>query len=130
LYTEQIQLEDTEDDFHGSPGAAPSDARDWLNKDEKLFGYQNLTGEEIAQQAEEDEENKIKIFAKLRFSEVKQTLDFIISFTDSNPQYNKYYLMLREMRRDVIKEQHKKVTQNQNKLTFLNAVSIILSNTE
>jgi hypothetical protein len=35
-------------------------------------------------------------------------LDFINSFMDSNPQYNKYYLMLRGMREDVAKEQYKK----------------------
>jgi hypothetical protein len=32
----------------------------------------------------------------------------VISFVDSNPQYNKYYLMLREMRQDAIKERHKR----------------------
>jgi nucleoside-triphosphatase THEP1 len=38
-----------------------------------------------------------------KFSAVKQNLDFIISFVDSNPEYNKYYLMLREMRQHVAK---------------------------
>jgi hypothetical protein len=32
-------------------------------------------------------------------------LELIISFVDSNPQYNKYYLMLREMGQDVVKQQ-------------------------
>jgi hypothetical protein len=32
------------------------------------------------------------------FSGVKQNLDTIISFVGSDPQYNKYYLKLRDMR--------------------------------
>jgi hypothetical protein len=38
---------------------------------------------------------------------VKQTLDSSVNFVDYNPQYNKYYLMLREMRQDVVREQYK-----------------------
>jgi hypothetical protein len=41
------------DDVHGTSGADPRHVRDWLNKDEGHFGYQNLTEEETAQ-AEED----------------------------------------------------------------------------
>jgi hypothetical protein len=78
------------------------------------FGYQNLTKEETAQQAEEDssseeeeDEKKEETCAKFRFSEVKQKLGSVISFVDCNPQYNKYQLMLMEMRQDVGKEQGK-----------------------
>jgi hypothetical protein len=36
--------------------------------------------------------------AKFKFSEVKQNLNPVISFVDSNPQYDKYYVMLREVK--------------------------------
>jgi hypothetical protein len=87
---------------------------DWHNEDEENFGCRNLTEEEIAQQAEEDEqdEKKEETCAKLKFSGVKQNFDSIISFVDCNPQYNKYYLMLREMRLDVVKEQYKRGTRS------------------
>jgi hypothetical protein len=50
------------------------------NKDKENFRYQNLTEEEIAQEAEEDglseedeeDEKKEETFAKFTFSEVKQ----------------------------------------------------------
>jgi hypothetical protein len=38
-------------------------------------------------------------------------LDSIISFVDSSPHYNRYYLMLRELRQNVVKEQYKRGTQ-------------------
>jgi hypothetical protein len=98
--------------FHGEFEADPSDDCDWLNKDEEDFGYQNLTGEKIVQAEEdgsdeEDEEGEKKeeICAKFKFSEVKENLDFSISFVDSNPQDNKYYLMLREVTQDLMEEQ-------------------------
>jgi hypothetical protein len=47
---------------------------------------------------------------QVKFSEVKQNLDSVISFVDSNPQYNKYYLMMREMRQGIVKEQFKRGT--------------------
>jgi hypothetical protein len=82
------------------------------NKDENDFGYQNLTEEEIAQQAEaddlseedEEDEKKEETYAKFTFSDVKPILDSIISFVISSPQYNKYYLMVREIRQDIVKE--------------------------
>jgi hypothetical protein len=46
------------------------------------------------------------------FSEVKQNLDFIISFVDSHPKNDKYYPVLREIRQEAVKEQHKRGTQN------------------
>jgi hypothetical protein len=52
---------------------------------------------------------------------VKQNLDSIISFVDFNPQYNNYYLMLREMRQDVITEE-----QKQKDVHFLNKISVTL----
>lgn len=49
---------------------------------------------------------------KLTFSEVKQNLYSIVTFVDSNQQYDKYYVILREMRQDVVKkstkEEHKR----------------------
>jgi hypothetical protein len=69
---------------------------DWLNKEEEDFGYQNLTKKKF--------HNKLKRMVQVKRSGVKRNLDPIISFLDSNPQYNKYYLMLREMRQDVVKE--------------------------
>jgi hypothetical protein len=78
--------------FHGAFGAVLSDAHDWLSKDEDCK-YQNLTEEETAQ-AEEDgssegdeDDEKEKTCSTSKFSAVK---DSIISFMDSNPQYNKY----------------------------------------
>jgi hypothetical protein len=49
--------------------------------------------------------------ANFKFSEVKQNLNSIVSFVDSNPQCNEYYLTLVEMRKDVVKEQYKRGTQ-------------------
>jgi hypothetical protein len=77
------------------------------------FGYQNLTEVEIAPQAEEDgsseeyEEDEKKEYTceKFKLSEVKQNMDFVISFVDSHPQYIRYYLMLRDVRQDVVTEQ-------------------------
>jgi hypothetical protein len=48
---------------------------------------------------------------RTKFSGMKRNLDSIISFVDSDPQYNKYYSKLRTMRQDVAKEQHEKGTQ-------------------
>jgi hypothetical protein len=102
-------LEDIEEDFHGAFRADPSDARDWLNKDEEDFGCQNLIEEEIAQQLKRTVQAKTlrkmerkKKHVKFKFSEVEQNLN-IISFV-SDQQYNKYYLMLREVKQDVVKE--------------------------
>jgi hypothetical protein len=44
----------------------------------------------------EEDEKKEETCAKINFSGIKQNLDTIISLVDSNPQYNKYFLMLRE----------------------------------
>jgi hypothetical protein len=38
-------------------------------------------------------------------------MDSVVSFVGSDSQHNKYYLMLREMRQDVVKEQYKRGTQ-------------------
>jgi hypothetical protein len=127
-------IEGIEEDFHGAFGADPSDVCDWLNKDEEDFGYQNCTKEKIAQQAEkngsseedEEDEKKEETCAKLKFLEVKQNLDSIISSVDSNPQYSTYYLKLREIRQDVAKEQYKRGRQTEIS-SFLNTVTIILS---
>jgi hypothetical protein len=86
----------------------------------KLKGTDGLSVED------EEDENKEEKCGKFKFSEVKQNLDPIISFVDFNPQYNKYYLMLREMRQDVVKEQYKRGTQAEISL-FSNTGSIILS---
>jgi hypothetical protein len=69
----------------------------------------------------------VETCARFKFSEVKQNLDSIISFVDSDRQYNKRYLMLREMGQDVAREQHNRGTQTKI-ISFLNTVSIILSN--
>jgi hypothetical protein len=63
----EFDIEGKEDDSHGAFGADPSDVRDQLNKVKDDFKHQNLTKEEIAQQAEEDhssedEECKVQIF--------------------------------------------------------------------
>jgi hypothetical protein len=42
-------LEGIEEDFHGIFRVDPSNVRNWLNKDEEDFGYQDLIEEEIAQ---------------------------------------------------------------------------------
>jgi hypothetical protein len=42
---------------------------------------------------------------------VKQNWNTIFNFDDSNPQYKKYHLMLKEMRQEVIKEHCKRGTQ-------------------
>jgi hypothetical protein len=62
--------------------------------------------------SEKDEEDgkKEETCAKFKFFEVKQ-LGYIIIFVDSSPQYNKYCLMLREMRQDVVNECYKMRTQ-------------------
>jgi hypothetical protein len=39
---------------------------------------------------DEEDEKKEETCVKFRFPEVKQNLDSIIGFVDSNPQYNKY----------------------------------------
>jgi hypothetical protein len=99
------------ENFHGAFRADQSDVHNWLNKDEEDFGYQNLNEEETAQQAEEDdsgEEEEEETYAKFKFSEVKQNLDSSINFVDSDPQYNKYYLMLMDVKQDVVKELYKK----------------------
>jgi hypothetical protein len=62
---------------------------------------------------DEEDEKKEETCENLRFSEVKQNLDPIISFVDSNPQYNKHYLMLTEMKQDVAKEQYNRGTQTE-----------------
>jgi hypothetical protein len=66
-------------------------------------------------QSEEIEE----ICANFKFSEVKQNLD-------SNPQYNTYYLILREVRHDVVIERYKTGTQTEIS-SFFKTVSIVLS---
>jgi hypothetical protein len=48
-----------------------------------------------------------KKHVQVKFSEVKQNLNSIISFVNSNQHYNKYYLMMREMRQDTVKEHRK-----------------------
>jgi hypothetical protein len=115
----ESDLEGTEDDVHGAFGADPSDDRDWINKDEEDFGYQNLTEEETEQQVEEDclseedeeGEKREETRTKFKFSKMKQNVDSIVNFVDSNSQYNEYYLILREMRQDVVKEQNKRGIQ-------------------
>jgi hypothetical protein len=58
------------------------------------------------------------------FSEIKQNLDSVISFVDSNPQYNKYYLILMKMTQDVLKEQYK---DTETKISsYFKTVSVIL----
>lgn len=50
---------------------------------------------------------------KFQIFKMKQNLDHIISFVDSNPQHNKYYLMQRKVRQDVVREQYKGGTQTE-----------------
>jgi hypothetical protein len=61
--------------------------------------------------SEEYEEEGKAICMKFIFSNMKQNLGSIISFMDTNPKYNKYYQMLREVSQDVVKEQYKRRTQ-------------------
>jgi hypothetical protein len=74
-------------------------------KKQHQTGGNGLNGED------EEDERKEETCGKFRFSDVKQNLVSIISFVDCNPQYNKYYLMLKEMRQDVVKEHYKRGTQ-------------------
>jgi hypothetical protein len=51
----EFDLKGTEKEhFHGAFGADLGDFRDWLTEDEEDFRYQNLTEEEIGQEAEDD----------------------------------------------------------------------------
>jgi hypothetical protein len=71
-------------------------------------------------------EKKKETCTKFKFSEMKQNLDCITGFVDSSPQYNKYYLMPREMKQNMVKEQYQRGIQTKIS-SFLNTVPIILS---
>jgi hypothetical protein len=60
---------------------------------------------------DEEDEKKEETCAKFKLSKGKLYLDSVISFVDSNRQYNKHYLMLKEMMQDVVKERYKRETQ-------------------
>jgi hypothetical protein len=51
-------------------------------------------------------------------------MDSVISFVDSNPQHHKCYLILKEIRQDVVEEQYKRGTETKIS-TYLNTVSVI-----
>jgi hypothetical protein len=48
------------EDFHQAFAADLSDAHDWLNKDEEVFRYQNLTKVKIAQAEEDDSSEEMR----------------------------------------------------------------------
>jgi hypothetical protein len=112
----------------GAFGADPSDVYDWLNKDEGDFGYKislkkkllklkRMVQMKIMKKMRRKRRKKKRV--QVKFSEVKQNLDSVISFVDCNLQYNKYYLI----RQDTVKEQYKRGTHTKISLFFKHSIN-------
>jgi hypothetical protein len=119
----EIDLQGLEDeDYAGAFGATNiEDIREWLGADEDVVGYQNLTEEEIVYQMQgqkeevgddsDDEEDNDNV-PKPTLSKVRENLDAVINFIDTDPEFQKYYLIIKEMCQEIIKKQYNRAKQS------------------